>query len=318
MSIPVIEVLKPGLATTIQDRGRTGYQQYGIVVSGAMDEFSLQVANLLAGNERSTAGIEVALMGPELLILEDTAIAVCGADLTPKLDGEEIPMWKRVFVKRNQILSFGQPKNGTYAYLAIAGGIDVPPVMGSRSTYMKAELGGVEGRALTKGDVLYCREKQSIKREFRLSPELIPTYGSEKKARVIVGPDEKAFYQESLARFLSESYKVTSQSDRMGARLEGPELLTKHGADIISAAVLPGTIQVPSNGQPIVLLADRQTTGGYTRIATVISSDLPFVAQTLPGQTLRFQAVTVEEAQALHIEQEKLLRKLSVGTGVYK
>lgn len=317
MSKTVIEVLKSGLATTIQDLGRPGYQRFGIVVSGAMDDYSLQVANVLAGNERNTAAIEVALMGPKLGFVEDTVIAIGGADLTPRLDGEEIPMWKRVFVKKDQILSFGQPKNGVYAYIAVAGGIDVPPVMGSKATYTKAEMGGLDGRSLTEGDLLYSKENRSLKTRFRLSPELIPEFSSERKARVIVGPDEKAFDEESIACFLSETYQVTPQSDRMGARLKGTQLVTKNGADIISAAVLPGTIQVPADGQPIILLADRQTTGGYTRIATVISTDLSYVAQTLPGQALRFESVTVEEAQRVHIIQEKTLRKLCIGAGVY-
>lgn len=317
MKQAVFEVLKPGLQTTVQDLGRIGYQQYGVVVSGAMDTFALKVANLLVGNKQSEAGLEVVLMGPKLRVLKDTVLSICGADLSPKLDGEEVPLWKQIAVKEGQILAFGQPINGTYAYIAVTGGINTPVVMGSRSTYTKAEIGGVEGRALQKGDMVKAEDKNIAPHSARLSPKFIPDYGTGKNIRVILGPDEEAFVKESIDRFLSENYKVTSQSDRMGSRLEGPKLTLNDGADIISDAIFPGTIQVPANGQPIVLLADRQVTGGYARIATVSSVDLPYVAQMLPGYQLSFEAVTIEQAQQLYIEQEKLLRKLSIGAGVY-
>lgn len=316
MGQAAFDVIKPGLSTTIQDLGRTGYQQYGVVVSGAMDEFALRVSNLLVGNKQDEATLEVIIMGPKFRLLTDTVLSICGADLSPKLDGEDIPLWKRVPVKKGQILSFGQPKNGAYAYIAVAGGIEVPTVMESRSTYTKAAIGGIEGRALQKGDQIKMGIKEVTPAGIGVSSAYIPKYGSGKRIRVILGPDQGAFDQASMTRFLSEKYKVSTQSDRMGSRLEGPALSFVNGPDIISDAILPGAIQVPANGQPIVLLADRQTAGGYARIATVISTDLPYVAQLLPGSELSFEAVAVEEAQRLYVEREKFLSRLSVGVGV--
>ncbi|WP_156289583.1 5-oxoprolinase subunit C family protein [Oceanobacillus salinisoli] len=314
----VIKVEKSGLSTSIQDLGRTGYQQYGVVVSGAMDVFALQVGNLLVGNPRNAAGIEAVIMGPKLNFLKNTVIAVCGADLSPTLDGKEIPMWTSIFVETGQSLSFGKPKNGAYTYVTVAGGIETPVVMGSRSTYVKAAIGGGEGRCLQKGDVLKAGKMETVQfKEKSLSPELIPSYETHPKIRVILGPDEKAFTASGIETFLSEKYKITTKTDRMGARLEGPKIEHISGADIISDSIFPGTIQVPANGQPIILLADRQTTGGYTRIANVISVDFAKVAQSLPGTELEFEAVTVEKAQQLYVKREKILRQLSIGAGVY-
>ncbi|MCM3397476.1 biotin-dependent carboxyltransferase family protein [Oceanobacillus profundus] len=319
MSNTIIEVVKPGLATSVQDLGRTGFQAFGVVVSGAMDSFALQVGNILVGNPREAAGIEIVIMGPELRILEDTVLAICGADLSPKLDGELLPVWKSFSVRKGQVITFGQPKDGAYAYIAVAGGIDTPVVMGSKSTYTKAAIGGFKGRYLQKGDHLasspFSFSLKSVSGR-GLSPTYVPNYKNVEKVRVILGPDQAAIAESSIEQFLSSSYKVSTQSDRMGYRLEGAELTHKHGADILSDAVLSGTIQVPASGQPIVLLADRQTTGGYTRIGTVISVDLPFVAQKYTGSELRFETVQVEEAQLLYVKRERLLKCLSLGAGV--
>lgn len=319
MAVQVIEVLKPGLFTTVQDLGRSGYQQYGVVVSGAMDRYALQVSNLLVGNARGEAALEVTLTGPELGLLSDTVVAVCGADLSPALDGKPIPLWKSVRVKKGQILRFGQPKNGIYAYVAFAGGIAVPSVMGSKSTYVKGRLGGLEGRPLKKGDVLACAScdwKAKNLFDRRLPPRHIPDYASRQNVRVVLGPDVDHFHEESVDVFLSHPYRVTSQMDRMGYQLEGPSLRHVKGADIVSDGIAPGTIQVPASGKPMILMADRQTTGGYARIATVISVDLPRVAQTRPGRKLLFEAVRVEEAQALYVEQETFLRTLQIGAAL--
>jgi len=313
----VIKVEKSGLTTSVQDLGRTGYQQYGMVVSGAMDPYALQVGNLLVGNERNAAGIEAVIMGPKLQFLKDTVIAICGADLSPQLDGKDIPMWTSIFVHKGQSLSFGQPKKGVYTYIAVAGGIDVPVVMGSRSTYVKAGIGGIEGRFLQKDDLLPSGKVTGKNRVRRLPDNLIPNYQSDQKIRVILGPDRDAFLQESIETFLTGTYEITKQTDRMGMRLNGPKLQHVTGADIISDSIFPGTVQVPANGQPIILLADRQTTGGYTRIATVISVDIARVAQNLPGRKLQFEAISVHEAQTLRIKQEKILHQLAVGAGVF-
>ncbi|WP_249870408.1 biotin-dependent carboxyltransferase family protein [Oceanobacillus saliphilus] len=314
----LFEVIKSGLATSVQDLGRTGFQQYGVVVSGAMDSFALQVANLLVGNLRDEAGLEVVIMGPELFVLEDTVLAICGADLSPKLDGKPVAGWKSFIAKKGQRLSFGQPQNGSYAYIAAAGGINTPPVMGSRSTYTKAGIGGFEGRHLQKGDRLEAGEVKFPLKHLSgrgLFEPAVPNYARQRKIRVVLGPDQHSFKDDVLKKFCTSTFKMTSQSDRMGYRLEGPELSHVNGADIISDAILPGAIQVPASGQPIILLADRQTTGGYARIATVVSSDLPYVVQKLSGSELEFQAVSVEKAQRLYVSRELLLRKLSLRAG---
>jgi antagonist of KipI len=309
----IMKIIKPGLATSVQDLGRRGYQQYGVVVAGAMDDFALQVANLLVGNQRNEAGLEVAMMGPEILLLDDTVIAVCGADLSPKLDGEGIAGWKSYFVEKGQTLSFGRPKNGGYAYIAVAGGVKTPELMGSKSTYVMTEMGGYKGRFLQKGDYLEIGSpshqlQQLAGRGVQVTSNM--DYNSHRKIRVVLGPESHGFSKESVQKFLTSGYQVSPQSDRMGYRLEGPALDGE--ADIISDAVLPGTIQVPANGKPIVLLADRQTTGGYARIASVISVDLPYVAQQRAGSELEFEEVSVKEAQQQYVKRELLLQRLSV------
>ncbi|MGJ9457894.1 biotin-dependent carboxyltransferase family protein [Oceanobacillus sp. CF4.6] len=315
----LFEVIKSGLATSVQDLGRTGYQQYGVVESGAMDGYALQIANILVGNRRDEAVLEVVIMGPELCVLKDTVLAICGADLSPELDGEPVAIWKSFSAKKGQRVTFGQPKIGSYAYIAAAGGVNSPVVMGSKSTYPKAELGGFEGRNLQKGDRLEAGEASKPLKQLSgrgLSERAVPDYGRQRKIRVVLGPDLFAFTDSMVEAFCTSQFKMTTQSDRMGYRLEGPELSHVDGADIISDAILPGAIQVPANGQPIILLADRQTTGGYTRIATVISVDLPYVVQKLSGSILQFEAVSVEDAQKLYVEREILLRKLSLRAGV--
>ncbi|WP_188623191.1 biotin-dependent carboxyltransferase family protein [Caldalkalibacillus thermarum] len=317
----MFEVIKPGLYTTVQDLGRAGFQQYGMVASGAMDPFAIQVANLLVGNRRNEAALEITLVGPELRLLNDVVLAICGADLSPSLDGHQVPLWKSFLAKAGQTLSFAAPKQGARAYLAASGGIDVPLVMGSKSTYTKGKVGGLKGRPLAKGDVINGGEAPQAKEKLAgrgLVKSDIPVYHNNQRIRVILGPEQSAFTEESIETFLTKSYQITNQADRMGYRLAGPKLRHKSGADIISDAVALGTIQVPSSGEPIILMADRQTTGGYTRIANVISVDIPFIAQMRPGDKVRFQAVSVEEAHRLYRERERFLRCLSVACGVTK
>lgn len=310
-----IEVLRPGLLTTVQDLGRYGYQQYGMVVAGAMDAFSLAVGNLLVGNPRNAAGLEITLIGPELQFHQESVIAITGADLKATLDNHPLPRWKSIYVEPGQILRFHRPQQGIRAYLCIAGGIDVKPIMKSRSTFLKGKMGGYQGRVLQSGDILPVGSTHlpfsQITGRF-LSPREQPVYDKKVTLRVIMGPQADAFTEEGVHTFLTSSYKVTPQSDRMGTRLEGPPIQHKEGADIISDGIAPGSIQVPAGGQPIILLADRNTTGGYTKIATVISVDLPLIAQSAPGHTLSFRAVEIEEAQKLAIAQEKLLRQLEI------
>lgn len=310
MTKPLFQVIKPGLLTTFQDLGRTGYQEYGVVVSGAMDDYSLQIANLLVGNEKNEAALEITMMGPTLKVLEDAVIAICGGNLSAKVNGKQAPMWKSFLVKKDEMIEFGQPIEGARAYVSVAGGFDLPLVMGSKSTYLKAKIGGLAGRAIKKSDTLYGIETNRAVAGRALHLDEIPHYKREITVRVCLGPHQHEFLESSIKTFLSSTYEVTPQSDRMGYRLKGPKLEHKTTADIISEAIPLGGIQVPASGEPIILMADRQTTGGYTRIATVISSDIPLLAQALPGCSIRFTAVSVEEAQRLYEEKAKFLRIL--------
>jgi antagonist of KipI len=310
MSKALFRVEAPGLLTTIQDEGRTGYQQYGMVVAGAMDRFSLNIANILVGNRRDEAALEVTLVGPTLEVLEDTVIAICGANLSPTIDGKQAPLWKSFLLKAGQKLAFGKPKEGARAYISVAGGFHVPAVMGSKSTYVKANIGGVKGRALEQNEILTGFNGDFSWAGRSLHIDEIPRYEKELQVRVVIGPHIHAFPSSTVDLFLSSIYSITSQSDRMGYRLKGPKLAHKNSADIISEAIPLGGIQVPENGEPIILMADRQTTGGYTRIATVISSDIPKLAQASPGCTIRFTSVSVEEAQQIYLEQNRFIRIL--------
>jgi antagonist of KipI len=320
------EILRTGVLATVQDLGRWGYQRFGMPVSGAMDGFALRAANLLVGNAGGEAGVEVAMGGLALRAVRETVVAICGADLRARLDGGAAPMWKSFALRPGQELSWDRPAKGVWAYLAVAGGIDVPSVMGSKSTYLRAKVGGLEGRALAKGDVLCASPEKGDRHRFQtaksepvpffrgrgLSPTEIPEYSSRVTARVILGPQQDAFEDEAVRTLCSSEYEVTAQSDRMGYRLKGPPLRHRGSADILSDALTFGSIQVPSDGQPILLAADRQTTGGYAKIATVISADLSAVVQLGPGGKLRFAAIDVRHAQDLARRQEQLLARLEV------
>ncbi|WP_249745564.1 biotin-dependent carboxyltransferase family protein [Mesobacillus boroniphilus] len=307
----MFKVLKPGLQTTVQDLGRTGYQQYGISPSGAMDSYSLQMANLLVGNPLGEAGLEAAILGPSLEALSNVAIAICGGNLQPMVNKKEVSMWKSFVFRKGDILSFGKVESGARAYIAFAGGIDIPLVLDSKSTFVNGTMGGYNGRALESGDVLfgwpYVRKNRFLHKDF------IPEYKSELEIRVIPGPHLEKFHPDTIERFLSAEYTVSPQSNRMGYRLEGPELGHIGGADIISDAIPAGGVQVPSNGQPIILMAERQTTGGYARIATVISVDIPLLAQAMPGIKIRLVGITIEEAHELYRKQKQLFKVLSTG-----
>lgn len=300
-------VKKPGLLTTVQDAGRVGYQQFGVPVSGVMDPFAHRVANLLVGNPEGKAVLEITLMGPELVLEEDTVIAVTGGDLGAMLNGEPLPLWTSVQVTGGSTLTFKGLRKGCRAYLAVAGGFEVPSVMGSLSTYTRGKMGGYDGRALKAGDVLDTgRPAASFQLLANRRVELPGEDDSgETRIRVVPGPQEEAFTPEGINTFYSNVYQVTNECDRMGYRLQGEAITHVTGGDIISDGIAMGAIQVPGHGMPIVMMADRQTTGGYTKIANVITADLPKMAQTKPGDQITFHRVTVEEAQALFLEQEK-------------
>ena len=302
---PLFKVEKTGLMTTFQDFGRTGFQQYGVVVSGAMDLFSLQMANLLVGNKLDEACIEITMLGPKLTALSPTVISICGGNLSPKINGQNVPMWKSIFIHKGDELTFNQPVNGLRAYLAVAGGFNIPKVMNSKSYDSKAKL----GTPIQAGDRLYGYEKE-VKHGVGLFHSAVPTYKKHVSARVILGPHHHYFTEDSLQTFFNSTYTVT-KGDRMGIFLKTTKKLHhRDTADIYSDSIPFGGIQVPKNGQPIILMADRQTTGGYTRIGTVITVDLPKIAQLPPGGTISFEEISVEKAQHLKKEQQIWLKTL--------
>lgn len=307
-STPTLQIIQPGMLTTVQDKGRFGYQRFGMPVAGAMDAFALRAANLLLGNPDSAAGLEATVLGPQIRFLAETCIAITGADVAPLLDDKPIPMWQSVSVPQGASLTFRRPQDGMRAYLAVAGGIDVPIVMGSRSTYTKAAIGGLAGRPLKAGDTLSAfQAPPDASRARRMPPDAIPAYGGEQTLRVILGPQHSAFTRRGIDTFLNSTYTVSIYSDRMGYRLDGPAIEHKDGADVISDGTSMGAVQVPGDGKPIALLADRGTTGGYTKIATIISADLSKIAQAMPGSALKFSAVSIAEAHQALRQQQALL-----------
>ena len=306
-----ITVLNPGLLTTVQDQGRIGYQQFGVSVSGVMDPRSAALANILVGNDEKEAVLECTMMGPHLQFNQANCIAITGGDLMPTLDGKPIPNYTAVKVEAGQVLKFTMPKAGCRAFIAFAGGLDIPEVMGSRSTYMKAKIGGVEGRKLAKDDVIGFRApKAELKNmNFRsMASEFVPR--KEYTVRVVLGPQDDYFTEEGIKTFLSQVYTVTAEFDRMGCRLEGEAIAHKEGGDIISDGIAFGAIQVPSSGKPIIMLGDRQTTGGYTKIANVISVDFRILAQLKQGDKVRFEQVSVKFAQDALLTQRAALKTI--------
>lgn len=299
----LFSVEKPGVYTTYQDLGRTGYLKYGVPASGALDSFALQVGNILVGNQRNSAGLEITMQGPELVAEADSVIAITGADLSPMINGERIHMWKSHRIKKGQILEFGRPKVGVRAYLTVNGGFEAEEYMGSKSVYEPAGL----GRKLEAGDELVGNPEHQ-KTGIGLFHTEIPAYGRDIEVRVIKGPHDHKLSPQVLEQFFTTTHEVSPQSNRMGYRLMSDGIKTDHEGDIISDAVPLGGIQLPANGEPIILLADRQTTGGYTRIGTVIGPDLPLIAQLPPGGNIRFKEISVEEAQELAIDQERIFR----------
>ena len=307
---PHITVIKGGWLTTVQDLGRFGSQPFGVSVAGAMDSFSTIVANRLVGNPDHAAVLELTLKGPELHVEKDSVIAITGADLSPTINGRSIPMWESIVIQSGSRLNFGTPRTGSRAYLAIAGGIEVPLVLGSRSTHCASETGGLGGRPLKQGDLLYGGQPRQFVDRFianRLPDALIPRYERSVALRIISGPQHNFFLEESLTTLTGSTYTVSPQSDRMGYRLTGPQIVRNGSTQFISDGTTMGALQVPPDGQPILLMADRQTTGGYPKIAVVISADLPRAAQLAPGDRISFSPCTVAEAQAILRQQRDRL-----------
>lgn len=324
-----LTVLKPGLLTTVQDQGRPGYQRHGIVVGGAVDAFAARVANLAVGNEDGAAVLEMALIGPELRAGRDLLVALCGADFGFRLDGREAPRDRPVAVRGGEVLSFGPARDGARAWLAVAGGIDVPRVLGSRSTYVRGRIGGHEGRPLVTGDTLKVGTPGGWATS--LWPQLARTTGraaawsirpatlgrltGSAAVRVTRGPEWEHFTPEAQRALLTGEYEVTKDIDRMGMRLSGPPLALRVPREEISAAVNVGVVQVPGSGQPIVLLAGRQTVGGYARIAAAVTVDLGKLAQFRPGDRVRFEEITVARAHELYLARERDFARVRSGLG---
>jgi len=296
-----------GFFTTVQDLGRYGYQRFGMPVSGAMDPFSLSLANLLAGNSPQEAGLETTYTGPVILFASPGAVAVCGADMGPLKNGNPVQNNKTIPVKKGDRLSFSGLKNGCRSYIAISGGIDIAPVMGSRSTYLRGKIGGFRGRILRTGDELPIGTFTGKIHVKEVPVEILPRIESKADLRIIRGPESDRIDPDEFHKFLSSEYTVTDQNDRMGYRLSGEAIRFRpSGADIISAGISAGTIQVPGNGQPVILMADRQTTGGYARLANVISVDIGLAAQLKSGNRVNFSEISIEKATELLRNRHKI------------
>jgi biotin-dependent carboxylase-like uncharacterized protein len=320
-----IEVIKPGLATSVQDDGREGYYHVGVPPSGALDQFSFLAANRLVGNPAHAAALECAYMGPELKFTEPTVAAVTGGESEPRLNGEERPAWASFAVAAGDVLSFGHLKRGARIYLAVAGGIDVPEVLGSRATYTLGALGGYEGRILKAGDVLSLGRAANGSSERAVPEELRPVLSGELEIRVVMGLYDHLMTDAGRQAFLEGTWTLTPVADRVGFRYKGDELeMVKRdqpfgaGSDpsnIVDAPYPIGSIQVPGGLEPIVLHRDAVSGGGYAMIATVISADMDTVAQSAPGSKTRFVDVDMNTALAARRERADRVRRLQEALG---
>ena len=310
-SEPAVSVIKPGMLTTVQDAGRWGYQARGVPVAGPMDPVSHRLANALVGNGRGAALLEVTLLGPELEFEDERLVAVAGADFDLSLDDRQVPSRAPFTVSAGSRLRFGARRLGARAYLAISGGITLPPTLGSRSTHLVSGMGGVNGRALIAGDRLPLGDPTRPQGTVRAPQDQIVALPDRyATVRVLPGPQVDYFTPDALDILQSAPYIVAQRSDRMGFRLEGPRLTHTRGADIISDATPLGVLQIPASGQPILLMADRQTTGGYPKIATVIAADLTVAGQLAPADTIAFVVCTRADALKALIAQERALMAL--------
>jgi antagonist of KipI len=320
-------VLKPGLLTSVQDLGRSGYQRFGVVVGGAVDSFAARVANMLAGNDDNAALLEIALQGPELRFEAETLVAWCGGDFIVKLGSEPLPRDRPVRVPAGGVVSFGLAAHGARAWLAVAGGIDVPLVLGSRSTYRRAGFGGHQGRPLRAGDQLHfgppaawaekilgaLRAAGRMATSWSVRPHTLGAPPRDGQVRAMRGPEWDWFTGEAQRRIFASEFRVTKDADRMGVRVEGPALELAVPREMISAAVNAGVVQVPPGGQPIVLLCSRQTVGGYPRLAAVAAVDFGRLAQLKPGDRVRFEEIALARAHELYFARERDLNRVRTG-----
>jgi antagonist of KipI len=318
-------VLRAGIQTSVQDLGRTGYRQFGVSLGSALDSFALRTANLLVGNEQSAAGLEITFGGLELRFVDERLIAWGGGDFDARIESKIIPAGHAAIARAGETLKVARPKIGCRSWLAISGGIEVPVVLGSRSTDLRAKFGGFDGRILRDGDII------SFAANSEHTTTLISKLGEKQLAdwtpphdwsntakrepilRFIRGVDSDRFNPSTLRRLTSEPFAVSPDSDRMGVRFEGPQLTRNDNIDLLSEGVAPGTIQVPPSGQPILLLGDCQTIGGYPKIAHVISVDLSIAAQLRAGDRVRFRESSLAEAHNLLIERENRFAQFRQG-----
>ncbi|WP_297421229.1 biotin-dependent carboxyltransferase family protein [Clostridium sp.] len=321
-----ITVLNPGLLTTIQDLGRIGYQKYGVIVSGAMDTYSMRLSNIIIGNNENEGVLEITMVGPSLELLKGTLFSITGADISPTINNKPVPMGRPVYLKKDCILKFGPCKTGCRSYLAVAGGFDIPLVMGSKSTYLRAGLGGIEGRALKRDDVLNIGTRNKLSRklidkmkEIKSEEEFVATrwyvqgYKGSSNSKIIRAFEDRQYKEishESIAKFFNEEFNIDSKSDRMGYRLAGPKIELREKLEMISEEVSMGTIQVPPDGNPIILLADKQTAGGYPKIAHVASVDIQKIVQLKPNEKIAFKKITIKDAEDLYLKRERYLEAL--------
>ncbi len=297
-----------GMYTTIQDMGRYGYQSLGFSTSGVMDKKAYTLANMLLDNDLGEAVIEFTMVGPSIQIQTDTFVAITGGSFSPRLNGDIVQENTAIQVHKGDCLEFGQAVKGSFGYIAFAGGIDIPKEMNSYSTNTKSLIGGFHGRKLKNGDYIRLKESVTYLTDFlsrKISDKYLDYYNNN-MVRVIPGPQDNCFTKKGIDTFYSSDYVLTAQCDRMGYRLEGSYIEHKNGsADIISDGICEGAVQVPAHGQPIIMLADRQTTGGYTKIATVISSDIPVLVQKRQNDVIKFKAIGIQEAQEIYMAQLK-------------
>ena len=314
-----LTVIKGGVLTSVQDLGRFGYQHFGVVVGGAADPFLARLANVLVGNPENAALLEVALVGPELRFEGDALVAWCGAEFDARLDGTPLPRNRPVRVQAGEVATFGVVRAGARAWLAVAGGIDVPVVLGSRSTCRRFGFGGFGGRALVAGDRLVTgapsvwaqrimgslTTRSRAACDWSVRPESLGIAPASKRFRVLRGPEWDWFGREAQARFFDSPFRVTKEADRMGVRLEGPSLALDEPREMISSGVNVGVVQTPPGGQPIILLCSRQTVGGYPRLAAVATVDHGRLAQLKHGDVVTFEEIELNAAHALYLARER-------------
>ncbi|MBU8880741.1 biotin-dependent carboxyltransferase family protein [Bacillus sp. FJAT-29790] len=318
----MIKVIQPGLQTTVQDYGRIGHYEVGMPPSGAMDKYSYQASNLLVGNDENAAVLEVTYMGPVLEFHQDLLIAITGGEMPPKINGQSVPMWETLSVKAGDVLSFDFVKQGARVYLAVAGGFDVPLIMESRSTYTLCGIGGYQGRALQAGDELKIGSDQrsNIAIGTRISDELIPVFSKTHVIRVVMGLCSYRLTEESKDRFFSIDWTVTPEANRVGYRFKGERLnfapreqpfgAGSNPSNVVDLGYPIGSIQVPDGVEPIALLNDAVTGGGYATICTIISTDLNKMAQIKTNEKVRFMAVDIHEALKARKEYQDKINQM--------